>query len=67
MHEAWACVYFSIVTWTTLGYGDLTATDGLGRAIVAAEALNGSLALAIFIALLVPTLEKIVSANDTAP
>jgi Ion channel len=43
------CLYFSIVTWTTLGYGDFRPTDDL-RLISAAEAILGYLSMAILVA-----------------
>lgn len=40
------CVYYSIVTFTTLGYGDFYP-QGAGRALAALEALTGYLVLGI--------------------
>jgi hypothetical protein len=51
-----AFLYFSIVTLTTLGYGDITAVHPVARSVVMAEALLGQLYPAILIARLV-TLE----------
>ena len=48
-----AFLYFSIVTLTTLGYGDITAVHPLARSVVMAEALLGQLYPAILIARLV--------------
>ena len=45
--------YFSIVTLTTLGYGDITAVHPVARSVVMAEALLGQLYPAILIARLV--------------
>jgi hypothetical protein len=36
-------VYFSVVTFTTLGYGDITLADNHWRLLSGAEALNGVL------------------------
>jgi hypothetical protein len=44
-------IYFSVVTWTTLGYGDLQP-QGRCRFVAATEALAGNIFLGIFIALL---------------
>lgn len=46
-------IYFSFVTLTTVGYGDVLARSNPARALAAAEAVTGSLYLAIFIARLV--------------
>jgi hypothetical protein len=45
--------YFSFVTMTTLGYGDIVPTTGPARAFAAAEAIVGQLYVAIFVARLV--------------
>jgi nucleoside permease NupC len=49
-------VYFSFVTMTTTGYGDLTAANGLGRALAVLEALAGQLYLVTVVAVLVSQL-----------
>ena len=46
-------IYFSFVTLTTVGYGDVLARSHPARALAAAEAVTGSLYLAVFIARLV--------------
>lgn len=46
-------LYFSFVTLTTTGYGDLTASGGLGRAVAVLEALLGQLYLVTIVALIV--------------
>ena len=46
-------VYFSFVTLTTVGYGDITAVHPLARTLVVAEALIGQLFPAIIIGSLV--------------
>ena len=48
-----AFLYFSIVTLTTLGYGDITAIHPVARSVVMIEALLGQLYPAILIARLV--------------
>ncbi len=45
--------YFSFATLTTLGYGDFTAADNLGRSIAVMEALTGQVFLATLVARLV--------------
>ena len=46
------CRYFSIVTFTTLGYGDLTPV-GLARVTAAFEAFVGSFTLALYVVVFV--------------
>jgi hypothetical protein len=46
-------LYFSFVTLTTVGYGDLTARGDLGRAVAVLEALFGQLYLVTVVAVLV--------------
>lgn len=46
-------LYFSFVTLTTVGYGDLTAATSLGRAVAVLEALLGQLYLVSVVALVV--------------
>ncbi|MCP5162185.1 MAG: pentapeptide repeat-containing protein [Hahellaceae bacterium] len=52
-----SCLYFSIVTFTTLGYGDLTPT-GLARANAATEAFVGSFTLALFVVVFVKKMTR---------
>jgi len=49
-------VYFSFVSLTTVGYGDLTASDEVGRALAILEALVGQLYLVTIVALFVSNL-----------
>jgi hypothetical protein len=51
-------VYFSFVTLTTVGYGDLTASDEVGRALAILEALAGQLYLVTIVALFVSNLGR---------
>jgi uncharacterized membrane protein len=46
-------LYFSFVTLTTVGYGDLVARGSLGRMLAVSEALLGQLYLVTVVALLV--------------
>ena len=46
-------LYFSYVTMTTVGYGDLTAASSFGRMLAASQALIGQLYLVSVVALLV--------------
>ncbi len=45
-----SCIYFSVVTFTTLGYGDLTPV-GFVRPVAALEAFTGSFSMALFVVL----------------
>ncbi|KPJ92324.1 MAG: hypothetical protein AMS18_07675 [Gemmatimonas sp. SG8_17] len=45
--------YFSFVTLTTLGYGDITAKTGLARGVATVEAMVGQFYLAVLVARLV--------------
>lgn len=51
-------LYFSYVTLTTVGYGDLTAAGGLGRAVAVLEALLGQVYLVTVVALLVSNIGR---------
>ena len=43
------CLYFSTVTITTLGYGDITPLVGLGRLVTASESLLGVVTIGLFL------------------
>ena len=47
-HDPLTCLYFSIVTWTTLGYGDFRPMPA-DRLLAAAEAVVGYVVMAIMI------------------
>lgn len=51
-------IYFSFVTLTTTGYGDLTASPGLPRALAILEAIFGQLYLVTVVALVVSNLGR---------
>ncbi|MDD7805320.1 MAG: pentapeptide repeat-containing protein [Endozoicomonas sp. (ex Botrylloides leachii)] len=51
------CLYFSMVTFTTLGYGDLTP-HGLSRLCAALEAFTGSFSLALFVVVVVKKMTR---------
>jgi hypothetical protein len=53
LHEQSEYVYFSFVTLTTLGFGDLSPAVGLPQALVALEALAGQIFLVTLVARLV--------------
>ena len=51
-------LYFSFVTLTTVGYGDLTAAGNLGRTLAVLDALIGQIYLVTVVALLVSQLGR---------
>ena len=50
-------MYFSVVTFTTLGYGDLVPV-GPSRVIAAIEAFVGSFTLALFVVVFVKKMTR---------
>jgi hypothetical protein len=52
-------IYFSYVTISTVGYGDLSAAGDLGKMLAVGEALVGQLFLVTVVALLVTNLGKV--------
>jgi len=51
------CLYFSVVTFTTLGYGDYIPV-GLSRVASALEAFTGSFTIALFVVVFVRKLTR---------
>ena len=51
------CIYYSVVTFTTLGYGDFTPI-GISRAIAAFEAFTGSFTIALFVVVFVKKMTR---------
>ena len=49
-HNSMDGLYLSAMTFTTVGYGDVTPAPGVGRLIAAIEALTSYVLLALFIA-----------------
>ena len=43
------CLYFSTVTFTTLGYGDFRPLEGWGRILAGSEAFIGAFMMALFV------------------
>lgn len=52
-----SCLYYSVVTFTTLGYGDFTPV-GLSRAVAAIEAFTGSFTIALFVVVFVKKMTR---------
>jgi voltage-gated potassium channel Kch len=50
-------LYYSVVTFTTLGYGDFTPV-GISRAIAALEAFTGSFTIALFVVVFVKKMTR---------
>jgi len=51
-------LYFSVVTFTTLGYGDVAPISGIARALAALEAFMGSFTLALFVVVFVKKMTR---------
>lgn len=45
----WNCLYFSVITFTTLGYGDFQPLEGLSRFFASLESALGAIAIALFV------------------
>ncbi|WP_286232500.1 ion channel [Thalassotalea sediminis] len=52
-----SCLYYSVVTFTTLGYGDFTPV-GISRAIAAIQAFTGSFTIALFVVVFVKKMTR---------
>jgi hypothetical protein len=64
-HCFFDALYFSIITWTTVGYGDITAVNPLSRVFAAIEALNGNIYMALLISALLSSLKLLDGKRDT--
>lgn len=62
-----SCLYFSVIAWTTVGFGDITPATPLARTFAALEALNGALVMALFVATLIPTIQALIKAANNEP
>ncbi len=51
------CLYFSVITFTTLGYGDLVPI-GFARMVSAIEAFSGSFTLALFVVVFIKKMTR---------
>jgi ABC-type multidrug transport system fused ATPase/permease subunit len=60
------CLYFSFITLTTVGYGDLTASSNLGHTLSAFEALIGQIYLVTIVSLFVGNLRRNVPSRPPA-
>jgi hypothetical protein len=59
-------LYFSFVTLTTVGYGDLTAATSLGRSFAVLEALTGQIYLVTIVSVLVSRLGRAYRSDEDA-
>jgi len=60
--------YFSFVTLTTVGYGDITPSVGLGRGLAMVEAVVGQFYLAVLVAVLIGKMvARALSNGEVAP
>ncbi len=49
VYSTWTSIYFSLVTFTTLGYGDYSPPAGLGRFVASVEAVSGLLFMSLYL------------------
>lgn len=63
-HDIWTGMYFSVITWTTVGYGDVTAIEPAARLFAVLEAINSYIVLAVFIAAMVPVFHDLIQKRD---
>ena len=57
LHALLTSSYFSVVTFTTLGYGDITPV-GLARPVAALQAFTGSFTMALFVVVFVKKMTR---------
>lgn len=56
-HGIWDTIYFSVVTWTTLGYGDFTPSEE-ARYVVVTEVIIGHLTIGLLISVFVAAIAR---------
>lgn len=56
-HDPWTCLYFSVITWTTVGYGDVSPSTA-SRPFAALEAMIGYIFMALLTAAVVHIVTK---------
>jgi hypothetical protein len=61
------CLYFSFITLTTVGYGDLTAVSNLGHTLSASEALIGQIYLVTVVSVIVGNLGRVRAGASAEP
>jgi hypothetical protein len=60
-------LYYSFVTLSTVGYGDITPLSSVARSLAAAEAMTGTIYVAVFIARLVALYSTAPREPETVP
>jgi hypothetical protein len=58
-HDAVVCLYFSVVTWTTLGYGDFRPGSNDGRIFASFEALLGYIVMGVLVGAVAQSLYEV--------
>jgi len=61
------CLYFSLTTLATVGYGDFVARSDLGHTLAVSEALLGQIYLVTVVSLIVSNLGRPARTDRTAP
>jgi Ion channel len=64
LNDGPTALYFTVVTWTTLGYGDFLPANQATRAVAAGEAVTGYLIMAVLVAALVAQFDAISPPHD---
>lgn len=49
LKDFWTCLYYSVITFTTVGYGDIRPTVGFARTLAMAEGFFGAFSMALFV------------------
>ena len=65
-HDTPSVLYFSIVTWTTLGYGDFQPTESV-RLWASAQALTGYVFTGILVGLIISAFTPVSVRNQVSP
>jgi hypothetical protein len=69
-YSMYDCLYFSAITWTSVGYGDFTPYTYTGRFFAVMEAFNGYVMMAIVVGVFLKPISDFISqinSTRTAP